>query len=142
MLTGVAAGLGAGRKVAGATGAFVLTGKASTLSAQRRFPAAPGAFTLNGVAATLRHGARLLATPGAFILTGYEALLSGSSTLVGGGTVDRTFTATFRQDRFLGARREDTFSIVVDSRENVFSGRQGPATFGGQMRSATFRSKR
>lgn len=108
-LAGVAAGLAAQRRIPAGAGSFALTGISAGLTAQRRLNASSGAFVLVGVAAGLRRAAQLSAGIGQFILTGQEVLLSGSGSLVGGGSPARTFSATIRQATFKGAPRDNTF---------------------------------
>jgi hypothetical protein len=71
--TGTAAGLKAGRKVAGGSGAFVLTGTAAALKTARRIIAAGGSFVVTGTDATLTYdqaAAVLTAEPGSFAVAG------------------------------------------------------------------------
>ena len=73
VLTGQAAALLAGRKLAAATGVFTLTGLAANLVKGRHLVAAPGSFVLTGNAAGLLAGRRLVAGTGVYVLTGNAA---------------------------------------------------------------------
>lgn len=80
-LTGVAARLAFGRKIAAAVGAFTLTGIAAILAYGRHLIAALGTFTETGFAAALRRGYTLAVSAGAFTLTGFAAGLKRGWTL-------------------------------------------------------------
>jgi hypothetical protein len=71
-LTGQAATLKRGLKTSASTGSFALTGQAAALKATRTLSASSGAFTFTGQAATLKYGSgyRLAVDPGVFALTG------------------------------------------------------------------------
>jgi len=56
-------------------GAFVLSGQAAALKAGRKVAAGAGSFSLTGQAAALLHGYRLAAEAGAFALAGQSAAL-------------------------------------------------------------------
>jgi hypothetical protein len=104
-VTGTAAGLKAGRKIAGASGAYSLTGTAAGLKAGRKLAAASGSFTLTGTAAGLAADRALSADSGSYSLTGTAAglrrgfMLSGAS---GAYTVTGT-AAGLEADRRLAA---------------------------------------
>lgn len=74
-LTGVAAGLVAGRVVDAQPGSFTITGFAATLSRGFQLDAQPAAFAVTGVEAGLLADRVLDAEPGTFVLTGMLASL-------------------------------------------------------------------
>ncbi len=73
ILTGAAAALSWGRKIAADAAAFVLTGANASLLAARKIAADAGAFTLTGASAGLLRGLRLAADATSFTLTGASA---------------------------------------------------------------------
>jgi hypothetical protein len=83
-LTGVAAGLRAARKIAGAQGTYALTGVAAGLRAGRKIAGATGTYALSGVDAGLKATRTLTADAGAYTLTGQDATLTeaGAYTLI------------------------------------------------------------
>jgi hypothetical protein len=78
-LTGIAAGLKAGRKLAGAAGSYAITGQDATLTytpdsgSPFTLVADAGSYTLTGVAAGLRATRRLTGAAGSYTLTGQAA---------------------------------------------------------------------
>ena len=75
-VTGKAAALNVGRKLAASAGTFSVTGEAATLSHGHPLAASPGSFTITGKAATLSHGHPLSAAAGSFTITGEATALS------------------------------------------------------------------
>lgn len=75
VLTGIAAGLRADRKLAAVQGAYAFDGVAARLLVGHRLAAAAGAYVLTGVAAGLRAGRKLAAARGVYNLLGQEANL-------------------------------------------------------------------
>ena len=72
-LTGVQAGVVAGRVINAETGAWTWTGVQAGLAYQPALNAQPGAMTLTGIAATLPAVTLINAQPGAYTLTGVVA---------------------------------------------------------------------
>lgn len=78
VLTGVAAGLKAGKGMVAAVGSYALTGVAAGLKAARRMAAVVGAYTLTGVTARLGKGYTVVAATGSYTLTGVAAALKAA----------------------------------------------------------------
>lgn len=75
-LTGSAASLQYGHRLAALPGALTLTGIDASLLADRRIVADSSAFALTGIASTLEVDRRLIAAGTSFTLTGYDATLT------------------------------------------------------------------
>lgn len=89
-LTGQAAGLRYGRKLAAGQGSYALTGQTVGLAysgAARILTAAAGSYSLTGQSVTLRAGRKLVAAQGSYAITGQSALLKrGLKLAAGSGT--------------------------------------------------------
>jgi hypothetical protein len=87
VLTGAAASLKAGRKIAAAAASFALSGTAATLAKGFRLTAASGPFVLSGAAAALKAGRKIAAASGSFALSGATiALRKGFSLSAASGS--------------------------------------------------------
>lgn len=84
-LSGQAAGLKAGRKVAAGTGSFSLSGQPAGLRATRAVAAGVGSYALTGIPAGLAAARRVAAAAGSFILTGADADLQVTTTAPSAG---------------------------------------------------------
>ncbi len=82
-LTGVAAGLKYGHKIAGAAGSYSLTGVSASLVTGRRITGAAGAYSLTGAAAGLAFGRKLAGDAGSYSLTGVDASLRFGRSIAG-----------------------------------------------------------
>lgn len=80
-LTGVAAGLKAGRKLAGDTGSYTLTGQDAALTHGYHLTAGTGSYTLTGIDAGLAAARKLSAGTGSYTLTGQAAGLRATRVL-------------------------------------------------------------
>lgn len=104
-LTGTAATLKVGRKVAAASGSYALTGTAATLKLGKTIAAAAGSYSLTGQPATLRRTRLLGAGSGSYALSGTAATLKATKLVAAnGGTYTLTGTAaTLRAGRVVAA---------------------------------------
>jgi len=84
-VSGTAASLELGRKVAAASGSFAISGTAATLKKNLPLVAGSGTFAVTGTAATLRHAYKLAADAGSFAISGTAAsfAFSGAGDLRG-----------------------------------------------------------
>jgi len=93
-LTGSAAGLKAGRKLAGDAGSYSLTGNTATLdysgSGSKTLSADAGSYSLTGSAAALRAGRRVTAAAGGYRLAPYGVGSDGAAYPLDGSTLDQS----------------------------------------------------
>lgn len=82
-LTGVAAALVQGFKLASAVGAFVLSGQTATLRWGRSIAGAVGEFILTGIDAGLKAALKIVSEVGTFVLTGIAAELKAALKIAG-----------------------------------------------------------
>lgn len=101
VLTGIAAGVKAARKVSVVTGVFVLTGRTVALFAGKGIGAFGGAYTLAGQAATTAGSRTLAMAKGTFTLTGFTSVrrlvrqsLGYAYTLLGRPALNQGFSLT------------------------------------------------
>jgi hypothetical protein len=144
-LTGQAATLKAGRKVAAGAGAFSLTGQAATLKRGLKTSASAGSFALTGQAAALKATRTLSASSGAFTFTGQAATLkygSGYRLAVDPGVFALTGQPiTARAARKLsasGASYSLTGQAATLSRERRLAAGAGAYSLSGQQTTLTY----
>lgn len=80
-VTGNAASLELGRKVAAAAGSYAITGQTVTLQKNIPIVAGAGSYAVTGAAASLLHDKTLIASAGSYVITGTDAALSKGLTL-------------------------------------------------------------
>src|SRR5262249_17501652 len=82
VVTGRAAGMGAGRRVGAARGTFTFTGQTATFYRGRMLTAGGGVVALNGRAVSFRIGRALVAGAGAFHLSGQPASMVATTLML------------------------------------------------------------
>lgn len=73
LISGVATGLAAARKLSATAGSYAVTGAAAGLTAQRKLGAVAGVYVITGAAAGLTATRKLSLAPGSYTITGFAA---------------------------------------------------------------------